>query len=141
MMHHPASSYRRALKRNIRCTGKQKRKLLNSFDATCRAFLSENPNPTQAQLAQAFGTPEEMADVLMAEVSEADRKRYRRVRALRIVSICVCAAFFIALTVYIYFLKERPIKVVSRVYVFEYEEIDPHFLIPLEPIDNSTKTD
>lgn len=140
-MLHPASSYRRALKRNIRCTGKRKRELLNSFDSTCRAFLSENPDPSQAQLTQAFGTPEEMAGVLMAEVSEEDRKRYRRVHALRLASVCVCAALFLALTVYVYFLKERPVSVVSRVYVFEDEEVDPHFLIPHEPTDDGAKAE
>ena len=82
-----------------------------------------------------------MAGVLMAEVSDADRKRYRRFRALRLASVCVCAALILALTVYVYFLKERPVTVVSRVYVFQDEEVDPHFLVPLEPKDDGTKAE
>lgn len=72
------SKYKKALKKNLRCTHNTKKQLLKKFEITWSTFLEDNPTPSMDDLCTAFGSPKEMASVLMEEVTPEEIVRYRR---------------------------------------------------------------
>ena len=72
------SKYKKALKKNLRCTRNTQKQLLKKFEITWSTFLEDNPTPSMDELCTAFGSPKEMASVLMEEVTPEEIVRYRR---------------------------------------------------------------
>lgn len=72
------SKYKKALKKNLRCTRNTQKQLLKKFEITWSTFLEDNPTPSMDDLCAAFGSPKEMASVLMDEVTPEETARYRR---------------------------------------------------------------
>ena len=99
------AQYRRALKKELRCSSKAKKRLLTGFDQTLTAYLEENSNPSMEELSAAFGPPEEMAKVLMAELTAQEQTQYRRNILIRRLFLTALALVFLVLTIYICFYK------------------------------------
>ena len=101
--------YERKLKKNLNCFPKTKATLIGSFRRSLEDFLVEAPEPTFDALVEAFGTPEEMAKTLMADVSSkeiAHRKVFLYVkRAVAVVLILL----ILALTNQVYVQKSIPV--------------------------------
>lgn len=76
------SKYKKALKKNLRCTRNTQKQLLKKFEITWSTFLEDNPTPSMDELCTAFGSPKEMASVLMEEVTPEEIARYRRRKVL-----------------------------------------------------------
>ena len=76
------SKYKKALKKNLRCTRNIQKQLLKKFEITWSTFLEDNPTPSMDELCTAFGSPKEMASVLMEEVTPEEIARYRRRKVL-----------------------------------------------------------
>lgn len=111
------AKYKKTLKKHLRCTGDVKKRLLAKFDDALRLYLEENPSPDELALQSAFGMPEDMAKILMAEVTPLEAIDYRKSRiALKIIA-GIMLTVFLVLTIYIYFIKQSEIIV--------YEEIIP----------------
>lgn len=110
--------YRRLLKKHLHCSIATRQKLLAQFDDSLSAFLEDYPAPAYDQLETAFGPPEAMAGILLEHVSDAEKINYQRRRTLVCVLSGILAAFFIAFTVYVYFLKEVTV-------VETYDELIP----------------
>lgn len=72
------SRYKKALKKNLHCTRNTQKQLLKKFESTWSTFLEDNPTPSMDELCTAFGSPKEMASVLMEEVTPEEIVRYRR---------------------------------------------------------------
>ena len=72
------SRYKKALKKNLRCTRNTQNQLLKKFESTWSTFLVDNPTPSMDELCTAFGSPKEMASVLMEEVTPEETARHRR---------------------------------------------------------------
>lgn len=72
------SKYKKALKKNLHCTRNTQKQLLKKFEITWSTFLEDNPAPSMDELCTAFGSPKEMASVLMEEVTPEEIARYRR---------------------------------------------------------------
>ena len=93
----------------MNCFPKTKSILIGSFRKSLEDFLIDTPNPTFDALVEAFGTPEEMATTLMADVSGkeiAHRKVFLYVkRAVAVVLILL----FLALTYHVYVQKSIPV--------------------------------
>ena len=98
--------YKKALKRNLHCTGKTKRELLRRFDVSLEALLEDCPAPSANDLHMAFGPPEEMARVLMERVPEKEIMRYRRKQTAIKIGGVFLIAVLIAYTIYLCFFKE-----------------------------------
>lgn len=105
--------YRSALKKQLRCNGKAKKRLLNGFDQTLTAYLEEHTNPTVNDLTIAFGPPNEMAEILMAELTNQEQTQYRRNILLRKLFLVAFALVFLVLTIYIWFFKTTGLTVVD----------------------------
>ena len=106
--------YERLLKKHLRCTIAVKKRLLERFRSVLFMFSGEHPEPSISQLCEAFGPPEEMAQVLMTEVSPEEMAEYRRNKRTRRVVAGVIAAALLLFTIYVYFEKQKPLVMIDK---------------------------
>ena len=105
-MNKEISRYQRELKRHMRCNVITKRKLTIHFNTSLSAFMEDQPDPTYEQLVAAFGPPQEMASILMEELSEREKIRYRFTQKVKIIFLGILATLFILFSLYVFFEKE-----------------------------------
>lgn len=105
-MVYAAMQYRNALKKELRCGNKAKKRLLAGFDQTLNIYLYENESPTFADLCAAFGSPEVMADILMAQVTPLEQKNYQRICTIKKICISILLVSFVIFTIWLFFFKE-----------------------------------
>ena len=108
-MNKDIARYRWLLKRNLHCGIRKRRELLKQFNYALSDFMDEYSVPTYSQLSDAFGPPEEMACVLMENVSAEEREQYRiRQIVLKVLTAFVVILFALA-SMYVFFLKQYTI--------------------------------
>ena len=113
-MNKAATQYRRAVKKNLRCTLKVKIRLMDGFDHTLSGYLEENQNPTADDLVNAFGPPKEMADVLISNLSQSERTQYRKTTLLGKILLATLVVLFLALTAYIWSFKTKGLTAIDE---------------------------
>lgn len=80
-------------------------------------FLEDHPSPTTDDLRDAFGPPEEMAQVLMEGLSKEDRQKYlQRQNCKRILAVILVVLFFAYMT-FVLFWKQKPLTSTSEIIV------------------------
>lgn len=102
--------YKRRLKRCLHCGSITKRRLMDRFEGMLNVYLSDSGWPAswpgKQDLENAFGTPEQMARILMDEIPHNVIAKYRRKkRILRVIGAVIVAAL-LAQVVYLSFFKE-----------------------------------
>ena len=107
--------YEKLLKKQLRCTTAVRKRLLEKFRGALLVFLEETPEPSLNQLHEAFGPPEEMAQVLMTEVSPEEKTEYRRNRRIWRIAASIIAVVVILFTMYVYFEKQKPLITTDEV--------------------------
>lgn len=113
--------YRRAVKRQLHCTGKTRRALLQRLQSMLDSFLDEHPAATAEGLKTAFGPPEAMASLLCEGLTEADRRGYRRRNLLLYISAGIMAAALLFFSIYVLFIKEIPAVTVDKLVIYDVE--------------------
>ena len=103
--------YERKLKKNLNCFPKTKATLIGSFRRSLEDLLVEAPEPTFDALVEAFGTPEEMAKTLMADVSSKEIARRKVFLYVKRAATVVLILLFLAFSFYIYVIKSIPVIV------------------------------
>lgn len=101
--------YRRAVKRQLHCTGKTRRTLLHRLQSMLDSFLDEHPAATAENLETAFGSPESMASLLCENLTEADHLGYRRKQLFIYVTAGITATALLVFSFLVFFEKEIPI--------------------------------
>lgn len=101
-----AAQYRRALKKKLRCNNTVKERLLGGFDQTLATYLEENNSPTTDDLITAFGPPEQIAAILMAEVSPQEQTQFKITSLLSRILAGFLVVVLLAFTIYIWFYKD-----------------------------------
>lgn len=118
--------YKKALKKNLRCTRNSQKQLMKKFEITLSTFLEDSPSPNTDELCTAFGSPKEMASVLMEEVTPEEIARCRKntiiVRSVAGVLIGVILFLAVTISIQLYLYKERPIIYDDEIIVDEIEE-------------------
>ena len=104
------TQYKKALKKNLRCSGSVQERLMAKFDATLTAFLEDTPDPGKDEVYAAFGPPKEMAELLMTEVTPEEAALYRRRNTFLRATAGILAGVFLAGAIYIYFFKEQDVS-------------------------------
>lgn len=112
-MNHDLIRYRRAVKRQLRCTGKTRRTLLYRLQSMLDSFLDDHPAATAEDLKTAFGPPESMASLLCENLTETDRRSFRRRQLFIYVSAGIMSAVLLIFSVYVFFVKEVPLETVD----------------------------
>lgn len=105
-MHSDVSRYRRNLKKQLTCGPLTRKRLLSRFGCSLTPFLEENPSPSYEQLVSAFGSPVEMAAILMQPVSAKEQVRYKTCKKIIRILAVVAAALLICFALYVFFVKE-----------------------------------
>lgn len=100
------TQYRGAVRRNLHCGANTKNRLLAKLDRLLDAYAEEHDEASAEALIAAFGAPEEMANILMHDVTPGEMEQYRRQSVVKKNILCVLLAVFIAFTVWLYFFKE-----------------------------------
>ena len=108
--------YKKKLKKHLHCTCATRQKLLVNFDRSLRILEEEKKELCMQDLERAFGSPEEMAQILMNEVCNEEKKRYYQFQTIKRLISLILAVTFILLTVYVYILKEQPMDVYDEAY-------------------------
>ena len=101
-----AAQYRRALEKKLRCSQDVKKRLLESFDSTLNSYCEDHPNTAKDDFLAAFGPPEEMATILMAEVTPQEQTQFKLTSLLRRILAVFLVVALLAFTIYIWFYKD-----------------------------------
>lgn len=84
-------------------------------DNSLTAFLEENPAPTPDDLYAAFGPPQEMAEILMEDVTPQEQAQHRRITLLARALAGIIAIVLVLTSVYVLFVKEFRITVIHDI--------------------------
>ena len=114
-MNHETLRYEQALKKQLRCTHTTRKHLLRQFHGFLIAFLEDHPSPTEADLRDAFGPPEDMAKVLVENINKAEIAQFDRQQKWKRIMVTILVALLLVLMVYIFFWKEKPVVGVSEI--------------------------
>lgn len=109
--------YKKTLTKNLPCTRGARRKLIQPFQGALNAFLEEKPAPSMEDLIAAFGPPEEMAKTLCEQISAEEHCRFQARHIWKCAFTFILAALLVLATVYVFFLKQRPISSVDRIMI------------------------
>ena len=87
------SNYYREIYRFLPCSGNSKKRILSRLKETINCYLEEHPEADFAQLEAHFGTPRQIADSYISELSVTEISQKIRIRKwiLMIIGI-LCAA-------------------------------------------------
>lgn len=108
-MNNSARRYKSKLKRKLQCSRATKAKFLNEFSHSLDGFLDENPDASFNDLSDAFGPPEEMANILMDKVDAQEKRTYRLCQLLMYIVIVLLAIVLALTTISVFFWKEKPV--------------------------------
>ena len=118
------SQYKAEVKRTLSCCSSAKARLLTKLDSCLELYLEEHPSPTNEDLINAFGPPEEMSNVLMNELSAEETQNYHKFVIIKRAITAVLLTLLIFLTVYVFFIKEyNNITIIDETIVNETFEI------------------
>lgn len=97
--------YKRRLKRRLRCDSFTRRRLMDRFEGMLNVYLGDSGWPAswpeKQDLENAFGTPEQMAEILMDEIPFDVIVKYRRMKRILWIILAVIAAVLLAQVVYL----------------------------------------
>lgn len=109
-----AAKYRCALKKQLRCTKTVRSRLLAGFDKTLHIFLDDHTDPSMDDLTAAFGSPAEMASILMAQATPQEHARYQKKFLFIRILTGILVGILILCTIYIWFVKDVGVTVVEH---------------------------
>lgn len=96
-MNKPARAYLRAVRRALRCPGRQGKQLLRQLSEDIEEYCEEHPDATEEALCRRFGTPEDVAADFVEDLGGSiavniQRRRNRIVTAVIVVLVLVAGA-------------------------------------------------
>ena len=96
-MNKPARAYLRAVRRALRCPGRQGKQLLRQLSEDIEEYCEEHPDATEEELCRRFGTPEDVAAAFVEDLGGSiavniQRRRNRIVTAVIVVLVLVAGA-------------------------------------------------
>lgn len=118
-MYNGITQYKKQLRRKLHCNNATKTRLMRQFDNTLNIYLDDHGGTatclSEEDLHNAFGPPEEMAEILLTDTTSQERTQYRKSRLVTKVLITFIIAALAFLTIYIWFIKNVGITSVDDV--------------------------
>lgn len=111
--------YIRSINKHLTCSFSTKRKLIKRFETALSNYLDDNPDATTEMLYTAFGSPEEMANVLMHDLPQKEHDVYLQQKRLFRRFAGIILTLLLCFAMYVFFLKQKPI--VSNIEITPYE--------------------
>lgn len=99
--------YKKTLRKNLRCSGAVQKRLMKKFDLSLDNFLDDTPSPGMEAIHSAFGPPDEMAQLLMADVTDKEAAQYRIRNITLRTTAAVIGGLLLAASIYIFYFKEQ----------------------------------
>lgn len=97
--------YKRKLKRRLHCDGSTKRRLMDRFEGMLNVYLGDSGWPAswpgKQDLENAFGTPDQMARILMDEIPADVFAKYQRKRQILRIIAAIAIAALLAYSIYV----------------------------------------
>ena len=109
-------NYRKQVRKALLCGRKEKKQLTAALDRDLARFREETPEPTAEELSAAFGTPEDVAASLMAQLPEGTQKKFQKCKRVWKWIVSAVIIFLIAFFAFVAYTKEIP--------VYEVEDLD-----------------
>ena len=109
-------NYRKQVRKALLCGRKEKQQLTAALDRDLARFREETPEPTAEELSAAFGTPEDVAASLMAQLPEGTQKKFQKCKRVWKWIVSAVIIFLIAFFAFVAYTKEIP--------VYEVEDLD-----------------
>ena len=109
-------NYRKQVRKALLCGRKEKKQLTAALDRNLARFREETPEPTAEELSAAFGTPEDVAASLMAQLPEGTQKKFQKCKRVWKWIVSAVIIFLIAFFAFVAYTKEIP--------VYEVEDLD-----------------
>lgn len=120
------NQYKKALKKNLRCSSNVKERLIDKFNRSLSTLLDDKPTPSMNEICDAFGSPKDMALVLMEEVTPEEIALYRRRKIItRIILGAITVlflAFVINVAVAVYRFNSTPFSIEDEIIVEDEEQ-------------------
>lgn len=107
-MNSAVASYRKRLKHCLSCGSKEKRSFLAQFDEMLLPILEENRAPGTQELTIALGTPEQLAQGMMSEISTETLIKWKKHKKFWM--ILNTAVLVLAFLILLHFVAIKPIE-------------------------------
>lgn len=117
--------YRRAVRRNLRCTRAVKQRLLARLEQFREDALGGPEGCTYEQAVADFGPPEELARTLTMEVSPEEQQSYRKRRLVRYIIAAVLLLCYLITSTYIIYIKQ--VTVITATENIREVEVPPEY--------------
>lgn len=89
------NNYFREIRSYLPCSTKLKKSILSRLEETVNSYLHDNPDADFAQLEAHFGTPRQIADSYISELSVTEISEKLQIRKRILITVgAVCAAIF-----------------------------------------------
>lgn len=99
-------SYKRTLKKNLRCSVSKRNELLTRFDEMVNTLNEDTPVLSKAVLEEAFGSPEDLAKVFCEGLDPIEAKKYRHRKIIKRISFALIIAAFVGFVFYVFGYKQ-----------------------------------
>lgn len=117
--------YTKELGRELHCSRKTRKRLLEQFDAYQHQMLDDQPSPTYEQMVASFGPPADFAATLMQEVHSAEQITYNRSRLILRIGAVALAMIYMVFSLYILYCKKVTVIEVKTDTHFSEEYAEP----------------
>lgn len=113
------AAYIRRVKRALRCTGADKRRLMAGLEAELAEAFPEGGAPTMAELIRRLGEPKDVARELEAALTPEELERaHKRRRLLLGIAFAACAVVITFLTGYLIWLALIDIRYIDTEIIY-----------------------
>lgn len=94
-MNEQLKKYYRSIRHNLPCSVKLRRQIMERINQDIAAYLEENPQADMEAVQQHFGTPRQIADACIEEMTPSEI--LNRFKTKRTVIIVICVTMVLAL--------------------------------------------
>lgn len=122
-MNHAAGAYQRAVCKRIRCRRKVRKEARAHLQTAMALFLDEHPEATAADLYDAFGTPDELAATMQAELPPEEVTVWKREQRIWKIIVCVFVLLVIWIVFHIGYFQLHPIYTKDEVIIYAEQEV------------------
>lgn len=91
-MNEQLKKYYRSIRRNLPFFVKLRRQIMERIDQDIAAYLEENPRADMETVQQHFGTPRQIADACIEEMTGAEILQKIKIKRAVIATVCIAAA-------------------------------------------------
>lgn len=120
------TQYKKALKKNLLCPSNVKERLMDKFNHSLSTFLDDKPTPSMNEICAAFGSPKDMALVLMEELTPEEIALYHRRKIITRIILggvtVIFLAFVINVAIAVYRFNSTPFSVEDEIIVEDEEQ-------------------